>query len=392
MTHKLIAANTDNQYPIVPATRQTLSSASPLDENERLQLALHEATIRAGLETFIAVGIALYEIMHRRLYRETHQRFEDYCEATYALSRSTAYQKVKAARAYQSVSAIADKSEVNEYQMRQLAMLKNPKDRLKAWKQVKAEQHNTGQAITAARIRQIVTAQQRKGKGTTFASLVIADETFTAIPWRWDLVSLEKDPVSQEMRKELVAIPEITPQPNNANQSPPQWVMVNPDSDLAEMELSESDKRQLVTAMATDPHHCFILWTRSLDWIKELPALPPNVELIVQVSTSAELQLVLTNTSRLQQDREVAGVWMLPSEDLSWSSALPFTRLLIGGPEYAMPPLTREGGEIFRRLLIQALAEPASIHLAKGVRAQLAQPSAGITKKLPKVEIRHKAE
>ena len=66
---------------------QVASAAPPialaLTAAESADLATHEATIAAGLDTFIAVGEALAEIRDQRLYRATHASFADYLAGTW---------------------------------------------------------------------------------------------------------------------------------------------------------------------------------------------------------------------------------------------------------------------------------------------------------------------
>ncbi len=62
---------------------------------EAESLAQYEEAIAAGLATdFLRVGEALSAISRRKLYRETHRTFEDYCRMRWGLPRATAYQKI----------------------------------------------------------------------------------------------------------------------------------------------------------------------------------------------------------------------------------------------------------------------------------------------------------
>lgn len=56
-----------------------------------------EATIAQGLKSFIEVGNALQEIRDRKLYRNTHGTFEEYCREQWGLNRSYAYELIDAA-------------------------------------------------------------------------------------------------------------------------------------------------------------------------------------------------------------------------------------------------------------------------------------------------------
>lgn len=89
------------------------------------RLARLEATIAAGLNTFVEVGNALAEVREARLYRATHDTFEAYCADRWQISRPRAYELMNAASA---VSAMADTGAplpTNERQARALAPLKD---------------------------------------------------------------------------------------------------------------------------------------------------------------------------------------------------------------------------------------------------------------------------
>jgi len=113
-------------------------------------LAALEATIERGLATFIEVGQALMEIRERRLYRETHPTFEDYCRDRWGLNRSRASQLIEAAQ----VSKILDTPPKRDSQARELAPLKDrPEAVREVWAEANAE---TGGKPTASTIRRLV--------------------------------------------------------------------------------------------------------------------------------------------------------------------------------------------------------------------------------------------
>lgn len=79
-----------------------------LSEWERSRLTEMEAIVEAGLRTFLDVGIALVQIRGQRLYRETHQTFEQYCADRWGISRPRAYELMEAATVATMVSGIPD--------------------------------------------------------------------------------------------------------------------------------------------------------------------------------------------------------------------------------------------------------------------------------------------
>lgn len=104
---------------------------APLTTTERGTLAAHEATIAAGLQTFVEVGNALAAIRDGRLYRDTHGTFEEYCKKRWGLSRQYAYRTIAAAGVAGNLSPTGDKP-TSERQVRPLAQLP-PEQQREAW-------------------------------------------------------------------------------------------------------------------------------------------------------------------------------------------------------------------------------------------------------------------
>ena len=117
---------------------------------ERSDLALHERTISAGLDTFHAVGRALAAIRDNRLYRNGYESFEHYISERWAFSRSQAYRLIDAARVVEDVSPAGGAGPANEAQARELAPLE-PAQRLAVWTEATAD----GEEPTAARLREL---------------------------------------------------------------------------------------------------------------------------------------------------------------------------------------------------------------------------------------------
>lgn len=118
-------------------------------------LAHHEAVIERGIKTFYEVGTALADIRDRRLYRQTHGTFEDYCQRRWQMSRAHAYRMIEAAEV---VSPIGDTDlplPANEGQARELARIPEP-DRAEVWRAV--IERADGKP-TAAAIRETYTAR-----------------------------------------------------------------------------------------------------------------------------------------------------------------------------------------------------------------------------------------
>jgi hypothetical protein len=67
-----------------------------LSDQERSTLASLEKTIEKGKLVFLIVGAALCRIKSERLYRATHDRFEDYVFARFRFTRQHAYRFIQA--------------------------------------------------------------------------------------------------------------------------------------------------------------------------------------------------------------------------------------------------------------------------------------------------------
>ncbi len=75
---------------------------------EKEVLADCERVVEAGLETFVEVGRALMAIRDRRLYREGHATFEDYCVTRWRLSSSRARQLIRASQVVAYVESVTN--------------------------------------------------------------------------------------------------------------------------------------------------------------------------------------------------------------------------------------------------------------------------------------------
>lgn len=103
---------------------------------EHTQLAECEAVIERGLHTFMEVGDALLKIRQNRLYRNTHESFEDYCRERWGFRRSHADNLIDAARVVADLNSMEFKPPIlplTERQARPLTLLDTPEDRQAAW-------------------------------------------------------------------------------------------------------------------------------------------------------------------------------------------------------------------------------------------------------------------
>lgn len=75
-----------------------------LDDQQRTRRDELIALVHKNKSVFIETGNALIELMTDRLYRETHQTFEAFCEDEFGISRRRAYQLAEGARNVKNVA------------------------------------------------------------------------------------------------------------------------------------------------------------------------------------------------------------------------------------------------------------------------------------------------
>jgi len=127
------------------------------------RLAKCEATIEAGLMTFLDVGNAIREIRDDRLYRESYSTFEEYCRERWDWSRRHANRHIDAAKTAEILGPIGPIS--NEAQARELAPLakSNPDAAAEVWAEV-VDEH--GEKVTAKKIKEAVTSRMQPEEDT----------------------------------------------------------------------------------------------------------------------------------------------------------------------------------------------------------------------------------
>jgi hypothetical protein len=123
-----------------------------LSTTEAQELNRCEAVIEAGLQTFVEVGMALLKIRDGRLYRESHDTFQNYCRDRWAMSRQRANQLVDAAKVMENLTTIVVKP-ATESQARPLVGLA-PDQQRQVWSQAIETAPNS--KITAEHVKATV--------------------------------------------------------------------------------------------------------------------------------------------------------------------------------------------------------------------------------------------
>lgn len=147
----------------------------PLDEDEADLLARHEATIRAGLDTFREVGRALLVIRDERLYRTTHGTFEDYCQDRWLLTRQHVNRLVQASEVVGILEPIGS-TPTTESQARPLAPLRDdPAAVRSAWTRATDHAEAEQRPITAAVVERAVRDELAARRGEIDAAQAEAE-------------------------------------------------------------------------------------------------------------------------------------------------------------------------------------------------------------------------
>lgn len=148
---------------IVPQVEET-TTLSALNTIELDRLSLCESVIEKGLNTFVEVGNALFEIRNNKLYRDKFTTFESYCRDRWNLKRQRAYELMDAAAVVNTLSEISDKNEqdsqvsiiVPTKESHAAALSKVPEEfRSEVWEKALEKNQSSGKVITAKMIDNI---------------------------------------------------------------------------------------------------------------------------------------------------------------------------------------------------------------------------------------------
>jgi phage N-6-adenine-methyltransferase len=132
-----------------------MPNITPSEQDDLTRL---ELVIQAGFQTFVQVGNALMEIRGRKLYRQTHNTFEDYCRERWGIQRAHAYRLIDAAQVIGNLSPIGDILPATESQARPLTSLA-PDSQREVW--VRAVETAPNGKPTALHIENVVQAHQQ---------------------------------------------------------------------------------------------------------------------------------------------------------------------------------------------------------------------------------------
>lgn len=140
--------------------------ANKLTPQEKQEFATQERIVKAGRDTFIAVGNALATIRDEKLYREQHGTFEEYCDKRWQMSGRHAERMMNASSSVAVLqSAGATELPASESAARPLAALPD-EQKAEAWEaatEAAGDEPPTAKQVAAA-VEQVKAATPPKPK------------------------------------------------------------------------------------------------------------------------------------------------------------------------------------------------------------------------------------
>ena len=147
----------------VDITAITVQESKELTTDEERERHRLELKVELGFQEAVK---ALKELRDKKLYRSTHQTFEDYVIGRFGMQRAHAYRLINAAVVIENLSPIGDILPMSDSQCREIAKLPSFEQQRKAWRQTLAG--TGGKMPTIKQVKSIV--ERLKEKPLTLAS------------------------------------------------------------------------------------------------------------------------------------------------------------------------------------------------------------------------------
>ena len=141
----------------VDTTAITIQESKELTTDEERERHRLELKVELGFQEAVK---ALKELRDKKLYRSTHQTFEDYVVGRFGMQRAHAYRLINAAIVIENLSPIGDILPMNESQCREIAKLPSLEQQRKAWRQTLAG--TGGKMPTIKQVKSIVERLKEK--------------------------------------------------------------------------------------------------------------------------------------------------------------------------------------------------------------------------------------
>lgn len=184
------------------------AALATLNPAAQVALVSCEQRIGRGLKTFIDVGQALAEIRDSRLYKGTHDTFEDYCRERWGFSRQRAQQFTAAAELASTIVVTGLPSPTNEGQARALAAVPEP-ERAEVWREAVERTDGKPTAKVVAEVAKERTAPETPAPATaTTAPVADAGSTSPEPEQRHLRMVREPEPAVSPERAEAERVQE----------------------------------------------------------------------------------------------------------------------------------------------------------------------------------------
>ena len=168
---KPVAERGENEEPSSNDSSEEEEGVVPLSDDEKGRLSLLEREVE---ESFYRAGMALKEIRDTKLYRDTHNTFEAYCEDRFGFKRRYPYQLIDAAVTSENIRKCVRDAHIlptNEYQLRPLSKLKDkPGKQAEAW--LRAVEKSQGKQPTYETVKETVVEalmSEEQGEGDSLS-------------------------------------------------------------------------------------------------------------------------------------------------------------------------------------------------------------------------------
>ena len=151
-----------------------------------------EVRIEEGQQAFVVVAQALLEIRDRKLYRDTHSTFQNYCRTRWGFSGTHAYRFIEAAGVIQDIktSPIGDILPTTESQCRPLTVVE-PEQRAKVFQNAVERAKREKKPVGARHVEQAINEHLEKPEVVHIVSEPKDSEELAELKQAWLLAGKE---------------------------------------------------------------------------------------------------------------------------------------------------------------------------------------------------------
>lgn len=161
---ELLILNYEPPGSVSVAVPESMQLTAPLSDGERDQLEELELSIERHFKSFVDMGVALQAIRDsgkpsQRLYRETHQTFDEYCESRWGITKDYANKLIAGSIRYGQLKTNTKVSVLPEREthVRALCRIESHDEAAEVWGEV-LEAVDSGEKLTARLIKEHVDA------------------------------------------------------------------------------------------------------------------------------------------------------------------------------------------------------------------------------------------